>query len=273
MPRYLLNSLNTVQLTEFQEWTDEYGMMTDNDRGDVGGNGNLCTAHYAVALSLSGLLSVEEKERITKVYLNNFKKPGLLIRAPSKPNDREAHDDYFGLLGADSVLNPKNRTLTRLAYDYGKNNYCDGIDTSDETKLELNTKTYKWLTKIFGKVRWAWNNVTDNKFHVSSWLGRRMELIATMQMCLQERINPFYWLYWAFAMLYTAYFTNKEERDSFILAFHSAIAVKGYGFLTDKICQAIHNAIKRDYGDMGQLLSAYYQKPDHPIVKFFEGKF
>ena len=271
MPSYKKTLINTVQLPEFQPWTDEYGMTLDNDKGDVGGNGNLLTAHYVVGLVKKGITS-SEKERIIQVYKNNFRFPGVLMRAPSKPDDRNAHDDIIGLMGADASLNPdsKDRQLTRAVYEHGKNNYCDGIDETDKEKLSFNIKIYGWLNKLFlGKVRWTWNNVVSNKFHVSSWLQRRMEMMATMQMSLKERVNPIYWLYWAAVMYGWAKSKKDDHEDDDILRFHMAVASQGYGFLTNYICRKVREKVVAD-GGLGLILGEYFEKPNHPLVNLLK---
>lgn len=273
MPTYKLTAINTVQLKEFQEWTDVYGMMLDNDGGHVGGNGNLFTAHYVTGLVQKGLIAPEERSRILQVYRNNFRFPGVLMRAPSKPDDRNAHDDVMGLLSADAQLNPDpaKRELTRTVYQHGRDNYCDGVDEADQEKLKINNLVFKALKWLFlGKVRWTWNNVTENKFHVSSWLQRRMEMMATMQMSLREFVNPIYYIYWLATNYVWLKFGKKEHKDSYILRYHSAMACKGYGKFTDKMCDAIFHKINKDFGDFGQLLGYYFNKMHHPIVKLLK---
>jgi hypothetical protein len=271
MPSYDKKWINTVQLPEFQPWTDEYGMTLDNDKGDVGGNGCLFTAHYVTGLVKNGI-TPNEKERIMQVYRNNFKFPGVLMRAPSKPDDREAHDDIVGLMSADAQLNPdpKDRSLTRAVYEAGKHNYCDGVDETDQEKLAFNKSLYGLLKVLFlGKVRWTWNNVVQNKFHASSWLQRRMEMMATMQMSLQEQVNPVYWLYWAFVMYGWAKSSKDDHQDDDILRYHMAMASQGYGFLTNYICRAVREKVVAD-GGLGAILGQYFDKPNHPLVNLLK---
>jgi len=267
MPTYDLKWINSVQLPEFQAWTDEFGMTLDNDKGDVGGNGNLFTAHYVTGLVQNKLLGDNEKARLLKVYENNFRFPGVLMRAPSKPDDRNAHDDVVGLLSADAQMNPdpKDRKLARAVYEHGKTP-CTGIDETDQEKLATNKLVYMLLSKLFlGKVCWTWNNIAKDKFHVSSWLQRRMEVMATMQMCLREPVNVVYWLYWAAIMYGWARAAKDNEENDDILRFHMAMACEGYGPLTDFICMKVREKIAKD-GGIGTILGEYFEKPNHPLV-------
>jgi len=247
-------------------------MTLDNDKGDVGGNGNLFTAHYVAGLVSKKSMTDNERARILQVYENNFRFPGVLMRAPSKPDDRNAHDDIVGVMSADAQLNPdpRYRALTRAVYEHGKNNYCDGIDKTDTDRISQNTTVFKILKVLFlGKVRWTWNNVVPNKFHVSSWLQRRMEVMATMQMSLRERVNVIYWLYWAIVMYGWARAEKDNREDDDILRYHLAVASQGYGWLTNKICAKVRKKIVKD-GGLGYILGDYFQKPNHPLVKLLK---
>lgn len=271
MVTYALAFINTVQLPEFQDWTDQYGMILDTFDGGVGGNGNLFTAHYVIGLVLKNIITDAEKARIIQVYLNNFKQPGLLVRAPSKWNDYNAHDDIVGLMGADALLNPDTRPLTNAVYNYGKNTSCDGIDETRPNSATLNKILY-YVLKVFklGKVNWVWNTSLPGKFDGGSWLGRRMEVTATMKMSLKKFMWFKQWLYWAISML-SLYLSKPDAHDAYILRFQMAIAAKGYGFFTDLICGLIRKKVEKDFGDFGQLLGAYFNKPNHPLVALLKG--
>lgn len=274
MPTYTITEINKVQLPEFQPWTDQYGMMLDNPNGDVGGNGNLFTAHYVAGLVQKKLITPEEKERILQVYCNNFKLPGLLMRAPSKPDDMNAHDDVIGLMSADAQLNPdrKDRKLTRAVYEYGAATFCNGIDPDPEKKV-LNTFLFILLTILFISVRWNWNVKNPRKFHASAWLQRRMEMIATMQMAVSRWwVNPIYWSYWAITNYVWAKSAKNDHEDDDILRYHSAMAAQGFGYFTNKICKMVHEKIHKDHGDLGVLVGVeYFNKPQHPIVNLLKG--
>lgn len=271
MPNYPISAINKVSLPQFQNWTDQYGMMCDNDNGGSSGNGNLFTAHYVFGLWANGLLTDEEKSRIIQVFKNNFEQPGLLCRTPNFPGDQQAQDDMFGLMGAEALIypNPSDRLLTKAIYDYGSQN-CTGL-------VDNPSSQDKWVYNILNALtlgtKWAWNNVNPKKFRAPAWLGRFPNLIATMQMAQNKVVNPLCWLYWAEVMLQLAYKPNKSDQDGYALRFHSAIACEGYGPLTNWICKKVRAAVARDYGDLGGLLSAYFGKPQHPIVALCKDRY
>lgn len=272
MPTYPLNSINTVQLPEFQDWTDQYGMIQDNPSGNSTGNGNLFTAHYVYGIVAKKLISDQEKARIIQVFLNNFIQSGLLCRVPSFPGDREAQDDIIGVMGAEALMCPnvEDRKLTKALYEYGKIS-ANGIDETDKSsKQSISYWAIRMLT--LGRCRWVWNNISPGKFNIFSWLGRFPNLMATMQMSQRKLVNPFFWFYWAVTMLWLGFgFADKTYRDGYTLRMHSALACQGYGPVTNWICSRIGKAIQRDYGDVGGLISAYFNNPNHPLVQLLKG--
>lgn len=283
MPKYELNAINTVSLPQFQDWTDRFGMMTDNANGDPTGNGILFTAHYAFGLWANGLLTEEEKIRILTVFIDCQRETGLYNRQPGANSRYQAHDDLIGLMGAESLIRPnrKDRVLTRQILDYGRNTPINGIDPTepDPKKIKMMKWMYPTLKALsylnpfsWGKIRYVWNNVNPGTFQPSSWLGRRMEVIATMQMASGRFVNPIYWLYWAATMLRVAVFKDKDH-DGYTLRFHSALACDGYGPVTSWICRQMRKAVARDFGDLGQLLGKYFVKMHHPIVALCAGKY
>lgn len=268
MPSYVLNSTNTVQLPQFQPYTDQFGMMTINSSGDTTDNGNLFTAHYALGLVLNNLVTPEEKARINQVYANNFIQPGLSVRYPGS-TDFESQDDMFGIMSVDAMFNP-GRPMTNALYQYGKTS-TTGVDPREpvvSTQRE-NFIAYWALKLLTFRDRWVWNPVTPGKFSIYAWLGRQMHLIATMQMALRTTPNLIFWLYWAITMLQLVVFPNKSNIDSYTLKVHSAIAVQGYGFFSNLICKAVKYAVKRDWGNFGNTLGAYFNNANHPVVALF----
>lgn len=269
MSNYPLTPINTVQLQQFQAFTDQYGMMQID--GSTSSNGNLFTAHYVYGLISNNIITDTERARINQVYLNNCIQAGLLTRYPGN-TDYEAQDDYTGLLAADVMLNPTTRPLANAVYAQGKSG-AHGLDPK-ETSPTIQKENFwaYWLMKIiFWKDIWSWNNVSPGTFSVYTWLGRRLEFIATLQMASKKFVNPFYWVYWFINMWLIYWKADKSNLDSYTLRLHMAIACQGYGPLTNWACSKVHQAIARDFGDFGALLGVYFQNPNHPIVALLKG--
>lgn len=285
MYTYALNALNTVSQPQFQDWTDANGLMADNPNGGSTGNGMLFMAHYVFGLSVNGALTQAEKDRVTAVYRKNQREPGLYDRLPTADDWYQAHDDLLGLMGADALMNPNrdDRALTKELYHYGVSTDIYAADTSDsnQTKDKWNSilfpffKLTSYLNPFhWGKICYVWNNVRPGKFHTNSWLGRRMEVIATMQMASGSFVNPIYWLYWAVSMLTLVYGKkNTSYQDGYTLRFHSALACEGHGWATNWICQKVRKQVQKDYGGFGEMLLSYFNQPTHPIVPYTAGKY
>lgn len=265
---YQLSQINTVLLPEFQPYTDQFGLITDNAQGNPSGNGLLYTGHYLVGLVEKGLITQAEKDRLAAVFQSCEKIPGLFIRDPVQTG-YEAQDDLIGIMGSEAKLvpNKKDRVLTQNIYNYGHNSNADQIDPTDSTSLS------KWALRIlnlipFMKNRWVYNPVSPGKFSTSAWLGYRRDVIATIKMAAGQVINPFDWLYWAIS---TLFLNENSGNNAYILAFHSCIAVEGYGWLTDLIVKHTQKKIANDCGDFGKLLSTYFKDPNHPLIKLLGG--
>ena len=258
-------NVTTCLLSQFQPYTDKYGMITNNPQGNYTDNGNLFTAHYVYGLVSTNQINNKEVERILNVYANNFSQPGILCRTPQFPGNRQAQDDVYGLMSVEALISPNHRFMTRSIYEYGKLS-AEGIDSTEP--FQGAQKRFYWAVKALtlGSCRWVWNNIEPGKFDIASWLGRFPAFLAVMQMSLRESVNPFFWCYWATSCLWSSWFGDSNGNNGDCLMIHGANAAKGYGKITDWICNQVHKGIKRKYGSAGGLMAEYFQDPKHPLV-------
>lgn len=278
MPSYPITEINDVLLPEFQDWTDKYGLMQDNAQQGSTGNGVLFTAHYVFGLYASNLMTDKEKARLLNVFASCVQQAGILMRTPMNEGGYQAHDDLVGLMSAEAMMVPNkaDRHITRAIYEYGKSNAIHGIDEteSDPKKIEMHKWMYPLLKVLgLGKIWYCWNNLNPGKFHVAGWLQRRMEVMATMQMQQNKwYVNPFYWAYWAVSMIQLVWKPNPGYRDGYTLRFHSAVAVQGFGPITNWICKKVRAVVVRDFGGFGECLDAYFTpEKGHPVAKLCKG--
>ena len=265
-------------LPEFQAYTDKFGMVqitSDGTQGLTSDNGNLWTAFYTLGLSLKGLMTTDERARLSQVYMNNFKSPGLLVRYPGSP-DFEAQDDYCGMLMADSRLSPDFRSMADMVYEYGEDTkHCVEVDPREPVAATRKTNSILFTILsilTLGHIKWNYNPVAQDSFSIYSWLGRRMELIAAIQMTARKAVNPIYWLYWAGVMV--SNILSKPQVDNSVadvLHYCNAISCAGYGPLTNLICSAFRRSVKRKFGDAGYMFGWSNQNPNHPIVSLLKG--
>lgn len=280
MTNYPLAPINTVLLPEFQDWTDKYGLTQDNAQQGTTGNGVLFTAHYVYGLVANGLMTDEEKSRLLSVFDSCVQPAGILMRTPDNGGGYQAHDDLVGLMSAEALMVPNkaDRKITKKIYDYGKSANAHGIDPTepDPKKIAMHKWAYPLLKVLgLGKIWYNWNNVNPGTFHVSAWLQRRAEVIATMQM-QQNRfyVNPVYWLWWAITMMSLVMKPNTEYRDGYTLRFHSALVCESFGPITAWICRKVRKVMVRDFGGFGQVLDAYFTpSKGHPLAQLCKDKY
>ena len=266
----MIDTLPSI-VASFKPYTDQYGMITNNNQGISTQNGNLFTAHYVYGLFVKNLLNDEEKQRLLSVYSNNMMpNTGILCRLPvsSGSIERQAQDDIYGLMSVEAMVTPELRALTRHVYEYGKISAV-GID-STEPNQSFEKKVYWALKLLTFRRRWVWNNIEPGKFDATSWLGRFPAFIAVMQMSLRERVTPLSWLVWAGTSLRSAWYGDKTDNNGDCLMLHGAIAARGYGRLTDWVCDQIHKGIGRKYGSAGGLMLEYFADPSHPLVELLK---
>jgi hypothetical protein len=254
-------------ISAFQTYTDQFGMVqlgSDGTKGTVSDNGNLWTAFYVLGLAknLEQIPQVE-KVRLEAVYMNNFKTFGLLTRYPGSP-DFEAQDDHCGIMMADCLLDP-DRNFTKEIYNYGLISKVNGVDPREP--VAATRKKNWWLYHALnilslGHIKWNWNPVVPNSLSIYSWLGRRMELIAAIQMSARKSINPFYWLYWAIVMLTTS------DSVGYVLHYCNAVSCKGYGKLTDWVCKKLVEKMVKTYGNVGNMFGQSNGQVNHPLVSY-----
>ncbi len=260
-----MSNISQCLLPQFQPYTDQFGMITNNSQGQSTDNGNLFTAHYVYGLFSTNQITDQEKQRILNVYASNFSQSGMLCRTPLFPGSRQAQDDLYGLMGAEAQISPNHRALTRSIYEFGKIS-AKGIDSTEPYQFSQKWQYFVIRFLTFGRCRWVWNNIEPGKFDNASWLGRFPAFIAVMQMSLREWVNPFSWLVWAGTSLYSAWYGLSSGNNGDCLMLQGSLAAKGYGRLTDWVCGQIHVGISKKYGSAGGLMQAYFANPNHPLV-------
>lgn len=268
---YDLTAINTVLLPEFQAWTDQWGLIQDNNQGITTGNGILYTAHYLYGLKQKKLLTDAELARIVAVFASCAVQPGLYKRAPQgKDGDFETHDDLLGIMGAEAAVYPdrSQRALTKALVGYGENIRANELDTTDTNATRL--KQSKWallaMKILMIPRKYVWNNKNPGTFDVGAYLGYRRDVIATMKLATQKWMNPLDWLYWACFML----LSSTKDNSGCVLRLHMASAAEGFGPLTNWVCDRARDKIFKAFPDFGQLLSAYFANPQHPLVNLLK---
>jgi hypothetical protein len=262
---YPLTPINTVSQPQFQPYTDEFGMITNSNQGITSGNGNLYTAYYIFGLHFNKLLP-QEQERLVQVYKNNFMEPGLLCRSPQFPGSRQTQDDYFGVVLADSFLNPETRDFTKQIFAYAQAGKCSGIDAQDTQNATWNKILY-YPFKILGlgKVKYLFNNIAPGQFSLASWLGRFSNLSATLELASKRWPNPLQWIWWV-SWILSSWVSNDNGGD--LLRWCSCMGVEGRGFIANFVCKLFYKKIDKKYGSLSGLMASYFTDPANPLPAF-----
>jgi hypothetical protein len=262
-------------IPEFESYADQFGMVqleSDGTKGLVSDNGNLWTSFYVLGLKLKGFMTPEESLRLKTVYANNFKVLGLLLRYPTSP-DFNAQDDYCGIMMAGKLL---GSDFAKDIYAYGVDaKHCKEVDPREP--IVSTNKTNRMLYGILkvltlNHIKWNYNPVAPDSFSIYSWFGRRMELIAAIQMSAGKPVNLIYWCYWAAVMISNMIskpIVSNSVAD--VLHYCNAISCENYGFITRLICKAFRKSVHVKFGDAGKMFGWSNQQVNHPLVKFLEG--
>ncbi len=262
-------------ISDFQPYTDRFGMIQDKTDGAIGvtsGNGNLYTAHYILAASDNSFLDKLTKERLIRMYSANEREPGLMMRAPDNRNGHNAHDDLIGCASASRLID--DGKLAKRIFDYGNTTFPNKVDESegpDHKKTVLNRKLFPILCTLFkGQIKWCWNNIRPKEFHVTSWLFRRSDVIAVLELVAYKKTSVFRYLFLTI-MMGTILFQNKDtDHNAFILRYHMARAIDGINWYSSLLAGIVRNKVNKEWGSIGNVIGAYYQNEEHPAVKWLK---
>lgn len=256
---------------DYKVYKDKFGLnqnVTDNgDEYGVSGNGLLYTTGYILALVDNNALNRDEVIRLLNVY-QSCQVPGesgLYHRTPTKVKDYNSLDDIFGVLLASKYLD--DGLMAKFIYSRGQMivNEVDESEGLDHPVVKLSNKVFPLLKLLtLNKVKWNYNNVNPTKFRMNTWLGRRFDVVAVIQMAANKPVNFFYWIYWAITMLMIYTQDRKSNHNAFILRYTAARAVEGYGFMTNLVIKLFKKRFIKIWNSLGEVKAAYYNNPEHP---------
>lgn len=249
-------------------WFDKYGLVTNSEGGESG-NDILYTAHYVAGLYLSG--QVPNFSALDLALSQCEVTPGLYNRLQGRSNWYQSHDDYVGLVSMSSFFQDE-RYISHAIYEYG-------IKRSGPPALGAGPQAKFWTLanalSLFRGPRWVYNNVNPGTYALSSWRGRRPEVVATIKMAIGKSPGLLGWLYWAGFMVRGILCTDPADTNVFTLRWHMALATRdSKNPLTRWIGNRLRKQIKNVYGDAGQMLKWYFGKDnavEHPLVALLKG--
>lgn len=256
-------------IEDYEPYRDSWGLIQDHP-GNVSGNAIRYTAEYVIALHRHNLLDLQQ-ETLVKTFKSIEKVPGLIMRTPTNFGGHESIDDNIAYITAGYFLK------TNFAKDwlkYGRSVGVVGIDDTemDQDKVSKSKLVYSLLS-LFGNipVGWTFNNISPDKFHVSSWYGRFQQLIAHAQFAAGETVPLWRQLLWAASLISKAY---SDREDAKVLGWHMVQVAKGKTYICDKAIEFFNEKIKEEYPQgIGQIIAEEFSNPEHPSAVWLKNQF
>lgn len=132
-------------------YINKYGTFnqTPNEEEQNSGNSLLYYGEYIEILNEYGELTDYDKENFIKVIRNYYNKSGLLNRRPGDSTERQAHDDYEGVLSAASILSPE---IANEIMVYLQEHHFNADNVKPDHIDEEDVKLRNWFGRHFGFV-------------------------------------------------------------------------------------------------------------------------
>ena len=166
-------------IQDFLQYEDKHGLIQPRV-GHGSFNGLLYTGIAVVLLKRHGYADVALKYIYAMMKCQTSEHAGLYHRTPEGAGGQEGPDDYIGICAA-------SQELALYVCRYGRRTW------------------------------WTFNNITQGKFTLKSWLGRQPQLVAHMMYGAGLRPGIFRRFWWAVVIAYSA-FAKKENQDAWMLA-------------------------------------------------------
>lgn len=244
--------------------------------GKISQNGLLWLAEEVLILNDWGFLRKEDQIRFKLAFSYCWVDPGPMDRHPTRHEDQEGPDDYWGVLSAAHVLNLWDIPRTILAYGQTEENKVPlkGLLDKEIKKGNLPAWTGRVFDFLFGKIRvgYNYNNKDPGVLNGSSFLGRQLPLVAHMKLCSGQ--IPGFWLALTW---FLATFVDKGcssnnygsgGQDRWRLTY---LAVKSVGYRTwwTRLgARLFFKALKRSWGSMKHCRARYFVDYQNPWAKY-----
>jgi len=262
-------------ISRFEQYENHYGLVEQH--ANIRGSQNMARFTNEADRGLCNKICKHEKSLEWKHNLARLElEPGLLMRSPENEGGYQSHDDISAMIAHDSR---HGTGFSGRFLKYGRENRAKGLDSF---KHEVKFKK-KWISVVayYALRCWFWrgipyvyNNMETEKFHVSAWMGKLWQVIATAKMVNGERVNKLERFWWCVAVKSAI---KSESQDGWAL---SSALVEAY---RNSRCEYkdIENAIvdwefhfryksKYRHGGLGQVLAHYWGFASWNYTKHFD---
>lgn len=236
---------------EIEQYRQPDGLISpDKNPGiDSTGNGILYLSLYMLCLMRTGVYdfsnALEYAEAIDKCRMQG--PPGRYQRSKTKVGDQTGRDDYYGILGVDSLCRVRHYSLG--IYSYGN-------------------KVRFWPFKF------VYDIGVENKFTLPAWFGRFPDFELVAGASVEKTPRLFAKLKYFFYAVSTS-LTAKDNSSGLILAYLASLTTRFEGgYLVHKANQIISNKL-HSVGGMQYVLAIHFGRGDysqgikHPIAKYW----
>lgn len=262
---------------DYRPYQDRFGLVQDNNKGDVTGNGILYTAQAVIAFSDNYLL--DEQQTLEFMYSIKCceKSNGVLSRAPEGKDDQEGPDDYTGAALISKMLDD-GALAARIVKRgrFGVYLFNEEYETDGEYKIGPFKVSRRKVSKIVfnllslggnRRIKFVLNNTNPGYFTLSSWFGRQPSLVAQLKIAAKESPSLLESLMLHIDLL-SSIFTKKDDHGAWALNWCQVRLIEGTGRMHDLSARFWRKQFDKHWSSVGELLGAYFNNPDHPSAKW-----
>ncbi len=242
---------------EFKPYFDRAGLVSGQLYPQAPeGNCILKTAHYAMLLKEHGLWGEQDKNELaTNIVRECEVRPGLYRRATNWAQDQEARDDYFALAYFSTLLDiPFARYILR----FGRQHRFYGVLPYCYDNVKWDRLSPKFVAEPNG-------SFVSTSYH--AWLGRHLELIATLKWATGEE-KPSFLEREVFAWG-LAYAGSPTDQDGWLLGILQAAVVLPYAEKLERWALDKFFARLNAQGGINLVYTAYLGDEKHPLSRWW----
>jgi hypothetical protein len=264
--------------TEWPLYTDRYGLIHTvrvADGEPSTGNSLLTTAEACIVMRFNKMsLDKAHKDKIVDALERSQVKPGLFGRGPTKRNDENAHDDYWGLGALDAICGFSG--VARRILDYGRG----GDQPSGSTVLAIDRAGFASVAdkiKQCKTIPYNYNNVHPGVFArpYHSWFGRYPALITHLKGAADEKLSPDELGVWAASLIND---TNNmgDDPGRWLVSWIQVITYQMWKYHSSAADFAVTEwwkSLRKTYpGGMKQVMRKYLavEADTHPLAKYID---
>jgi hypothetical protein len=196
------------------------------------GNGLLhAGVFYSYLGSRGAFTQIENDHFVSMVRMSRVPGyEGLFHRSPWKLDERQAHDDYIGLMAGGYFAQYR---VTDDVMTHGRKHF------------------------------WSWNNLFPEKWTARTFFARFPGMITFFKMCNREWTNPIGSFVLALVILNN---TRSTRSDSKLRTYAQCMVSRERSWLCSLAADYWIKSTRKRYGTIGKAFVEYFQSDEHPLT-------